>query len=33
MKMTRGFSGRFNPRHVITIHNPAQNEDKNNHAH
>jgi hypothetical protein len=31
-KMTRGFEGRFNPRHVRTIHNTNQNEDKNNHT-
>jgi hypothetical protein len=31
-EMTRGFGGRFNPRHVRTIHNPNQNEDKNNHT-
>jgi hypothetical protein len=31
-KMTRGFDGRFNPRHVRTIHNPNQNKDKNNHT-
>jgi hypothetical protein len=30
--MTRGFGGRFNPRHVRTIHNPSQGEDKNNHT-
>jgi hypothetical protein len=31
-EMTRGFDGRFNPRHVRTIHNPSQGEDKNNHT-
>jgi hypothetical protein len=31
-KMTRGFGGRFNPRHVRTIHNPGQSEDRNNHT-
>jgi hypothetical protein len=30
--MTRGFSVRFNPRHIRAIHNPNQNEDRNNHA-
>jgi hypothetical protein len=30
-EMTRGFGGRFHPRHVRTIHNPSQNEDKNSH--
>jgi hypothetical protein len=30
-EMTRGFGGRFHPRHVRTIHNPGQIEDKNNH--
>jgi hypothetical protein len=29
--MTRGFGGRFHPRHVRTIHNLGQSEDKNNH--
>jgi hypothetical protein len=27
-EMTRGIRGRFNPRHVRSIHNPPQNEDK-----
>jgi hypothetical protein len=31
-KMTRGFRGRFNLRHVRTIHNLGQSEDKNNHT-
>jgi hypothetical protein len=31
-KMTRGFAKRFNPRHVRTIHNSSQSEDKNNHT-
>jgi hypothetical protein len=30
--MTRGFSERFNPRHVRTIHNPSQSEDKDSHT-
>jgi hypothetical protein len=30
-KMTRGFRGRFHLRHVRTIHNPDQGEDKNSH--
>jgi hypothetical protein len=30
--MIRGFSERFNPRHVRTIHYPSQNEYKNNHT-
>jgi hypothetical protein len=30
-EMTRGFGGRFQTRHVRTIHNPGQSEDKNNH--
>jgi hypothetical protein len=29
-EMTRGFGGRFNPRHARTIHNQGQSEDKNN---
>jgi hypothetical protein len=29
--MTWGFGARFYPRHVRTIHNPGQSEDKNNH--
>ena len=29
--MTRGFKGRLHPRHVRTIHNPSQSEDRNNH--
>jgi hypothetical protein len=29
--MTRGFGGRLHSRHVRTIHNPNQSEDKNNH--
>jgi hypothetical protein len=31
-KMTRGFDGRFNPRHIRTIHDPSQSEDKNSHT-
>ena len=31
-EMTRGFDWRFNLRHVRTIHNPNQSEDKNNHT-
>jgi hypothetical protein len=31
-EMTRGFDGWFNPRHIRTIHNSNQNEDKNNHT-
>jgi hypothetical protein len=31
-EMTRGFGRRFNLRHVRTIHNPSQSEDKNNHT-
>jgi hypothetical protein len=30
-EMTRGFGGRLHPRHVRTIHNPSQSEDRNNH--
>jgi hypothetical protein len=30
-EMTRGFGGRFNPRHVRTIHNSNQNENKDRH--
>jgi hypothetical protein len=30
-EMTRGFGGRFHPRHVRTFHNHSQSEDKNNH--
>jgi hypothetical protein len=30
-EITRGFGGRFNPRHVRTIYNPSKGEDKNNH--
>jgi hypothetical protein len=30
-KMTRGFGGRLHPRHVRTIHNPSQSEDRGNH--
>jgi hypothetical protein len=30
-EMTRGFGGRFNPRHVRTIHNPSTNDDRANH--
>jgi hypothetical protein len=29
--MTRGFGGRLHPRHVRTIHNPSQSEDRGNH--
>jgi hypothetical protein len=31
-EMTRGFEGRFHPRHVRTIHNPSTNDDKANHT-
>jgi hypothetical protein len=31
-KMTKGFGGRFHLRHVRTIHNPGQSEDKNSHT-
>jgi hypothetical protein len=31
-EMTRGFGGRFHPRHVRTIHNPSSSEDRGNHA-
>ena len=31
-EMTRGFGGRFHPRHVRTIHNPSTNDDKANHT-
>ena len=31
-EMIRGFGGRFNPRHVRTIHNPNQNKNKDNHT-
>jgi hypothetical protein len=30
-EMTRGFRGRLHPRHVKTIHNHSQSEDRNNH--
>jgi hypothetical protein len=30
-EMTRGFGGRLHPRHVRTIHNPSQSEDRSNH--
>ena len=30
--MTRGFGGRFHPRHVRTIHNPNTNDDRANHT-
>jgi hypothetical protein len=30
--MTRGFGGRFHPRHVRTIHNPNANNDRANNA-
>jgi hypothetical protein len=30
-EMTRGFGGRLHQRHVRTIHNPSQNEDRGNH--
>jgi hypothetical protein len=29
-EMTRGFGGRFHPRHVRTIHNPDANDDRPN---
>jgi hypothetical protein len=31
-EMTRGFGGRFHPRHVKTIHNPSTNDDRANHT-
>jgi hypothetical protein len=31
-EMTRGFEGRFHPRHVRTIHNPSTNDDRANHT-
>jgi hypothetical protein len=31
-EMTRGFGGRFHPRHVRTIHNPNINDDRTNHT-
>jgi hypothetical protein len=31
-EMTRGFGGRFHPRHVRTIHNPNTNDDRANHT-
>jgi hypothetical protein len=30
-EMTRGFRGRLHPRHVRTIHNPSESEDRGNH--
>jgi hypothetical protein len=30
-EMTRGFGGRLHPRHLRTIHNPSQSEDRGNH--
>jgi hypothetical protein len=30
-EMTRGLGGRLHPRYVITIHNPSQSEDMDNH--
>jgi hypothetical protein len=30
--MTRGFGGRFHPRHVRVIHNPSTNDDRANHT-
>jgi hypothetical protein len=30
--MTRGFRGRFHPRHVRTIHNPNTNDNRANHT-
>jgi hypothetical protein len=30
-EMIRGFGGRLHPRHVRTIHNPSQSEDRGNH--
>jgi hypothetical protein len=33
LEMTRGFGGRFHPRHVRTIHNPSSSDDRGeNHA-
>jgi hypothetical protein len=31
-EMTRGFGGRFHPRHVRMIHNPSTNDDRANHT-
>jgi hypothetical protein len=31
-EMTRGFGGRFHPRHVRTIHNPNSSDDRGNHT-
>jgi hypothetical protein len=31
-EMTRGFGGRFHPRHVRTIHNPSTNDDRASHT-
>jgi hypothetical protein len=31
-KMTRGFRGRLQPRHVRMIHNPSSSEDRGNHT-
>jgi hypothetical protein len=31
-EMTRGFGGRFYPRHVRAIHNPSTNDDRANHT-
>jgi hypothetical protein len=30
-EITKGFRGRLHPRHVRTIHNPSQSEDRGNH--
>jgi hypothetical protein len=30
--MTRGFGGRFNPRHIRTIHNPNYNRQKQSYS-
>jgi hypothetical protein len=31
-EMTRGFRGRFHPKHIRTIHNPGTNDDRENHT-
>jgi hypothetical protein len=31
-EMTRGFEGRFHPRHVRSIHNSSSSDDKGNHT-
>jgi hypothetical protein len=32
-EMTRGYRGRFHPRHVRAFHNPSTNDDRANHTH